>query len=1009
MQNAMDMRSTTRQFRWLALALPFITLLLWGCQPDLRNYEAEIEEIHFEHKAGQDTMLLVSDTLQPTSTNVSFTVSHQAKLKRLVPVFRLSPGATANVEPGRAYDFSQPFTITVTSENTRNTRQYTFTANQLPAPPIVQVAEEELSGEAQLGDFRLEGVEGQVAIRGTRMLIIVPDSVDLSNLSFSFTLSEGATCDYEQGAPYDFTEPLYIRVTAADGQSCVTYRIIVRHPEVELSPEAQVLKFRFGESRRSVTFEGARIYAEVEAHLDIKELTPIFSLSPGAKSSLPLGEYADFSQPVKMEVTSEDASAKSIYTILVSKYKRSEIAIDSVGVVGLGAPNFKDSHGYTYIVDNGVDISELTPRVYTSKGCTTNIAAGYVHNFTEPLQVTVTAEDGLHSRSFTIQVVRSESGEQKEKGQIQSFGFENAASSTVIHGGEVHVRVPFGTDLSHLVPTYTIKESPAWLGYKPGALYFPGQQEPIKSGIDTLDFSGPVQVEVWRKWGASWAIADVGKYTIHVSIDAPAGGEAKLRTFEFSDGEVTVTRRGNSIAGVAAPGTSLTALQPVFTLSEGATANMVSGQPYDFSKSHELVVTSSDGGTKEYYQITVEQRLNDRAELVDFRLAELPNAPTVSGATLTFFAGQGVNIASLTPTFSLSRGARSNVEAGVAQDFSRPLRIMVTSEDGNISRTYTIVVEQRLNYEAELLSFRFAEFDEPCTIKGTQIVFDPRGRAVTSLTPIFELSPGATSDVQSGVAMDFSKLVRIKVTSEDKSVTKSYTVRMIQPGIVFDFEQWQSFESGSLQYEHPVGAWSSGNVGMAVSKKFSKKPKEYPVQKSSDAHGGRYAARISTEALGVNKISIAAGALFLGSFNGAVVMDDPLSAPQFGTPWSSGKPDRFTGWYKYKPGATMIDKSGSEIGGTDEFALYAILFYGETLTAKTVQGSDRIIAIARVSDCSAKSSWTPFDIAFEYLREAPSGVQLKYSIVMSSSKDGDNFNAAVGSVLLVDDLEITLK
>lgn len=991
---------------WLfALAL----LAFFGCQPDDRNYEAEIVSIHFVRPVGSDTMLLVSDTIRPTSTSIDFNVSFKAELDRLVPVLKLSNGATANITSGRAYDFSKPFIVSVTSENERYTRHYTFRASRLDAPPIAVPTE--LSSEAQLGDFRLDGVDGEVTMRGTRITVVVPDGTDISGIGVLFTLSAGATCDYEQGTKHDFADPLYIRVTAEDGASVVTYRIAVHYPEKALSPDAQILKFRFGESRRPVYIEGARIYAEVEPGIDLRELTPIFTLSPGATSSLPLGEYADFSGEVKMEVISEDKSSKSIYTIYTSQFKRSEVAIDSVRIPGLGDYTFSDAQGYTYVVGHGVDITHLKPKVYVSKGCRTDLDQQREYDLSTPLVVTVTSEDGMRSKRLTLTVRKVEGGEPGEKGRLLTFGFENSTSSSVIRGNEVHVSVPRGTDLTKLIPTYTVMENPLWekLGYTPGALYYPGSDgRKIESGQTEVDFSqSPVKLEVWRKWLATWAGADVGRYSFYVTHEAAPTEGAKLRELSFAGVDIALTFRGNAITGVAPVDADLTALRPTLKLSEGATATMESGKAYDFSTMRTIVVTSRDGLMSQRYTVLIEKRLNDQAQLVEFRLEELPNSPTVAGNLVTFFAGSECDVSKLTPRFTLSRGATANLEQGVVQDFSKPVRMVVTSEDRNISRTYTIAVEQRLNYEADIVSFRFLELEEPCRIDGTRIIFSAKDRDVTRLTPVFTLSPGATANVQSGVPQDFSQPVRIRVTSEDKSNNKTYTVRQEQVGLLFDFERWQSFEGGA--YEHPNGGWSSCNVGMVVSKKFTGKPNRYPVRKSSDAHGGRYAAEISTEELGVQGRSIASGALFLGSFNGAVVMSDELSAPQFGIAWGGGQPANFSGWYKYKAGGQMVDKAGSPIAGEDRPAIYAIFYYGETLTAKDVHGSDRIISIARVTEMQNGGDWTRFDIPFEPKRDVPAGQQLKYSIVLSSSTDGDRFHGAVGSTLLVDDLEITLK
>ena len=68
-----------------------------------------------------------------------------------------------------------------------------------------------------------------------------------------------------------------------------------------------------------------------------------------------------------------------------------------------------------------------------------------------------------------------------------------------------------------------------------------------------------------------------------------------------------------------------------------------------------------------------------------------------------------------------------------------------------------------------------------------------------------------------------------------------------------------------------------------------------------------------------------------------------------------------------------------------------------------------ILAKARLKDRGAKGEWTKFDEEFVYYREPKSGEELKFSIVMTSSVNGDSYSGAVGSRLVVDDVEVVLR
>lgn len=68
----------------------------------------------------------------------------------------------------------------------------------------------------------------------------------------------------------------------------------------------------------------------------------------------------------------------------------------------------------------------------------------------------------------------------------------------------------------------------------------------------------------------------------------------------------------------------------------------------------------------------------------------------------------------------------------------------------------------------------------PGGISGNNItLLAPYGTAVTSLAPVFTLSPGATSDKPSGTPLNFSSPVTYTVTSSDLATSRVYTVTVV--------------------------------------------------------------------------------------------------------------------------------------------------------------------------------------------------------------------------------------
>ncbi len=91
--------------------------------------------------------------------------------------------------------------------------------------------------------------------------------------------------------------------------------------------------------------------------------------------------------------------------------------------------------------------------------------------------------------------------------------------------------------------------------------------------------------------------------------------------------------------------------------------------------------------------------------------------------------------------------------------------------------------KRSLGTEAEILEFTFVEaygettIDEGAATVTLEVV---NGTDLTSLEPIMELSPGATSVPEAGTAQNFSSDVTYTVTAEDENTTKEWTVTVTE-------------------------------------------------------------------------------------------------------------------------------------------------------------------------------------------------------------------------------------
>lgn len=319
----------------------------------------------------------------------------------------------------------------------------------------------------------------------------------------------------------------------------------------------------------------------------------------------------------------------------------------------------------------------------------------------------------------------------------------------------------------------------------------------------------------------------------------------------------------------------------------------------------------------------------------------------------------------------------------------------------------------------------------------TNITFNVKvGADLTNMAPIFRLTEGATIEPANGSAHDFSdgKTVTYKVTSQDGQWSRSYVVAFKAQVSVgkYDFENFRTTQgsAGGEYYEWSdlskngewMGNWATGNPGYNISMS-SAGAYDYPTVPYTDGYYGS-AVKLETRSTGplgeLVNMRLAAGNLFIGYFDVSKALTSTLKATNFGLPFDR-KPIRFTGHYKYAPGSEYKDKSGNIIAGkTDQGDIYAVFYRNHDSNGKPVilYGDDvltnsNIVAIARIPEVKATDGWAQFDVNFEYTGEidpaelANRGYNL--TVVFSSSIEGASFCGAIGSTLIVDEVEVVCE
>lgn len=270
-----------------------------------------------------------------------------------------------------------------------------------------------------------------------------------------------------------------------------------------------------------------------------------------------------------------------------------------------------------------------------------------------------------------------------------------------------------------------------------------------------------------------------------------------------------------------------------------------------------------------------------------------------------------------------------------------------------------------------------------------------------------------------------------KVTSEDGAFSAIYTIRLWQTEMPFtyDFETLSSDNPyHKFTEDNPSSGTiirrlelASGNPGFELTK-MAKAPDGYPtVQVNGGVDGGK-CVKLETKDTGsfgsmVKKMYIAAGNLFIGSFEvGQALSGNAMKATHFGFPFFY-YPLRLEGWYKYKAGPTFSSKGKPVEGRKDECDIYGVLYETDDnvqfLDGSTSLNSPNIVALARnIKELPETDIWKQFNFKFEPQNgksidpdKLGKGIY-KLAIVFSSSVDGAKFEGAVGSTLYIDKVTI---
>ena len=284
------------------------------------------------------------------------------------------------------------------------------------------------------------------------------------------------------------------------------------------------------------------------------------------------------------------------------------------------------------------------------------------------------------------------------------------------------------------------------------------------------------------------------------------------------------------------------------------------------------------------------------------------------------------------------------------------------------------------------------------------------------------LSSFAISDLIVGDSINLTDSTLMNVTAEDGLTVTIWTLKASVASATpqlpnSDFNAWYQTTDG--YYEPGEDAektiWGTGNPGTKILGLYATTPLEIEdnnlAVRMETLYNGNLAASFGTP--------ISAATIYTGKFDpDKISITDPQAAIDFGTPFA-GRPTSFKLKYTYKPGLENKDKQGNPLSYSDACDIYVLLEIRNASSSKR-------LATAWFRSEDSVQDLTQLSVNFTY-GELPAGapdyakppdgeyvradsvefvLPTHLTFVATSSFDGANFAGAVGSTLIIDDLDL---
>ena len=665
------------------------------------------------------------------TTTVTATATHSA--------------ATVLIEPGSEVSLAvgaNEIAVTVTAEDGTTTQTYTVTVTRAEALPVVSVAAVEERVTGPIGEFTVSRTGPTAEPLEVQVLFATSRSPRVQTLTVRLLAGRSSVTRRVQTGDNNLVEDdITVTWTLEEGEG---YTVSAEHASAsvvleesdipEFAVSVQPAEIAEGESAvvavaitNGVRFRQAQTIAlAVSGTASASDYTGVpATLTLAARESSVTAELAASADPEEEEAetvtvtASHGGSAIGAATVTIHSVSH-DATLGGLSLSGIEIGAFSGAvTSYRASVEHAVATTTVTATA-THSAATVSIEPGSEVSLAvgaNEIAVTVTAEDGTATQSYTVTVTRAEEPalpvvsvaavEERVTGPIGEF----TVSRTGPTAEPLEVQVLFATSRSPRVRTLTVR-------------LLAGRSS-VTRRVQTGD-NNLVEDDITVTWtleeGEGYTVSaehasasvvleesDIPEFAVSVQPAEIAEGESATVTVAITNG--VRFRQAQTIA-LAVSGTASTSdytgVPATLTLAareSSATVTLAAAADQEEEEAETVTVTASHGGTALGSAILTIDSVSHDATLGGLSLSGI-EIGAFSGAVTSYEASVEHAVATTTVTATAAHSATTvSIEPGSEVSLAvgaNEIAVTVTAEDGTTMQTYTVTVTRAALPEAAI-------------------------------------------------------------------------------------------------------------------------------------------------------------------------------------------------------------------------------------------------------------------------------------------------------------------